>query len=268
MAIVTISRQLASLGDEVCGIVARKLNYSLYGKRELEQKIVRLGFPQEKLKKYDEKLPGFFASLSRDRDEYLDYLQTAILELAQTNNCIFIGRGSFIILSELSNHLSFRIVSPHDLRLERLVQQNVELKAAEKQIQFSDKQRLGFHKSFFNYNIEDPSLYHAVLNTGLFNAEQTADLIVNTVNSTISPDSEHGSMRRLEQMLICQRIVNMLVLDYDLNINFMHATASGQKITLHGYADSALTAEQALIIAKAELPDYRVESAISVALEY
>ena len=41
MAIVTISRQLASLGDEVCAIVARKLNYSLYGKRELEQKIVR-----------------------------------------------------------------------------------------------------------------------------------------------------------------------------------------------------------------------------------
>ena len=61
----------------------------------------------DKLKKYDERKPGFFASLVKDRDEYLDYLQTAVLDAASEGDCILIGRGSFAILEDLPNLVSF-----------------------------------------------------------------------------------------------------------------------------------------------------------------
>jgi len=93
MAVIAISRQVAALGDEVASAVAEKIGYKFINRQEIEKRIVELGFPAEKLKKYDERKPGFFASLVKDRDEYLHYLQTAVLEAADEGDCILIGRG-------------------------------------------------------------------------------------------------------------------------------------------------------------------------------
>ena len=79
MAVIAISRQVAALGDEVASAVAEKIGYKFINRQEIEKRIVELGFPAEKLKKYDERKPGFFASLVKDRDEYLHYLQTYVM---------------------------------------------------------------------------------------------------------------------------------------------------------------------------------------------
>ena len=70
MAIVAISRQLATFGDEIASVAAEKLKFKFIRKDELEKRIVQLGFSAEKLGKYDEKKPGFFAAHVKDRDEY------------------------------------------------------------------------------------------------------------------------------------------------------------------------------------------------------
>ena len=123
MAIIAISRQVASLGDEIAESVAKKTGYKFITRHDLEKRIVDLGFPAEKLKKYDEKKPGFFASLVKDRDEYLNYLQTAVLEAASEGNCILIGRGSFLILENLPNLLSLRFIASDTVRMERLMKE-------------------------------------------------------------------------------------------------------------------------------------------------
>lgn len=269
MAVVTISRQIASLGDEVSALVAKKLDYKFVGRKDVENKIVELGFPPEKLNKYDEKIPGFFASLAKDRDEYLDYLQTAILEYASENNCVIVGRGSFIILSDLANHLSFRFVSPEEERIARIKElKGFDDKKALKYLQAEDKKRLGFHKSFFNYQVDNPELYHAVINTGLFDIDSASQMIADAVRKTISPTEEVEGIRRVEELLICQRIVNMLILEYNLSINFLRATVKNGKVTLHGIADSSAIVERALVITQAELPEYNVVSAINVVQDF
>ena len=120
MGVIAISRQVAALGDEIAAEVAEKLGYKFINRQELEKRIVTLGFPAGKLKKYDEKKPGFFASLVKDRDEYLHYLQTAVLEAAEEGNCILIGRGAFIILESLPNLVSLRFVAKDEIRMQRL----------------------------------------------------------------------------------------------------------------------------------------------------
>ena len=67
MAIITISRQVAALGDEIAAAAAQMLGYKFFDRQSIEKKIVQLGFSPEKLKKYDEKKPGFFASLEIGR---------------------------------------------------------------------------------------------------------------------------------------------------------------------------------------------------------
>ena len=168
MAVITISRQVAALGDEIADALAKKLGYVFIDRKEIEKRIVDLGFSEEKLKKYDEKKPGFFASLAKDRDEYLDYVQTAILEAASQNNCILIGRGAFSILEGVENVIAVRLIANNDIRKQRLMNEfSWDEKKAMQRIQESDANRIGFHKSFFNVSCEDATMFHSVLNTGI-----------------------------------------------------------------------------------------------------
>lgn len=269
MAVLTISRQVAAFGDEIAAATAAKIGYRFVTRTDIERRIVELGFPAEKLRRYDEKKPGFFASLTKDRDEYLDYLQTAILENAAGGNVILIGRGSFIILEDLPNHLAFRFIAPDEIRMERLKREfGWNDRQALKRIQESDSNRLGFHKSFFNYDSTNPALFHLVINTGMLDVESAAVMLAETVKSTMTPEKEAAGQRRVDDLLIGQRIVNMLVFDYHLNISFLRAGIKDKKVTLQGIADSTAIVDRAMAIASSELPGYTVESAISVVQDF
>jgi cytidylate kinase len=269
MAVITISRQVAALGDEIASATAQKLGYEFIDRKAIERRILDLGFSPEKLKKYDERKPGFFASLAKDRDEYLDYLQMAILEAASKDNCILIGRGSFIILEDLPNLLSFRFVAKDSVRMERLKKEfGWDDKKARQRIDESDSNRLGFHKSFFNLENEEPSHFHLVVNTGLLDIETVAGMITDMVKKTVTAEKEAAGKIKIEQLILAQRLVNTLVFDHKLNINFLHAVICDKKVILQGVADSSGIVEKVVGIASRELPDYKVESAISVVQDF
>ena len=65
MAVIAISRQVAALGDEIAEDAAKLLGYKFFNRKLIEQRIIELGFSADKLKKYDERKPGFFASLAK-----------------------------------------------------------------------------------------------------------------------------------------------------------------------------------------------------------
>jgi cytidylate kinase len=269
MAIITISRQIAALGDEVAAQVATKLDYKFFGKEKIEQRIVELGFPKEKLEKYDERKPSFFASLASDRDEYLDYLQTAILEASSDNNCVLIGRGAFAILEPLPNLMAFRLIADDEIRLNRIKNEfSFDDKQAKQRIVESDTNRQGFHKSFFNIDNKDKRLFHAVLNTGWLDIETASDMIVQAVKSYVTPQKEKDGIKKVREMLVAQDLVNKLVFNYKININFLRAEVDEYSVKLFGVADSNSVVEKTLALASKELPDYKVESAISVVQDF
>ncbi|MCM1322307.1 MAG: cytidylate kinase-like family protein [Bacteroides sp.] len=269
MAVVTISRQVAAMGDEVAEAAAQQLGYTFIDRKTIEKRIVELGFSAEKLKKYDEKKPGFFASLAKNRDEYLDYLQTAVLEAAAADNCVLIGRGAFVILENVKSLFSIRCISADDVRIHRLMDEfNWTEKQARSRIAESDMNRQGFHKSFFNINNEEPSHYHLVLNTGLVDVPLAATVISTVCKEIITPDLEAAGRRQIAQMLDAQKLVNKLVFEYKLNINFLHAVIHNEKLILQGVADSAALVEKAVMLAGQEMPGKKIESCISVVQDF
>ncbi len=269
MAIIAISRQVAALGDEVANELAKKLKYKFIGRKEIESKIIELGFPKEKLEKYDERKPGFFASLAKDRDEYLDYLQTAVLEAASMGDCILIGRGAFVILEDVPNLLSVRFVSKDDIRVERLMNEfNWDEKQAIKRIEESDTNREGFHKSFFNLSLSDASQFHMVLNTGTFTQKTAALVLGEMVSNLITPQLDKQGEKKIQELLQAQRLVNVLVFEHHLNINFLRAVIDGDTVTLQGIADSAVLVENAISLSKEIMPDKKIESAISIVQDF
>ena len=269
MAVITISRQVAALGDEIASALASELGYEFVNRKIIEKRIVELGFPAEKLSKYDERKPNFFASLAKDRDEYLDYVQTAILEAAAKNNCILIGRGAFSILEGVPNVLSVRFVANDEIRKERLMKEfDWNEKQALQRINESDSNRTGFNKSFFNTNISDASNYHLVLNTGIFNEKTAVPLLKKFVEIFSNPQLEAEGKKILSDMLVCQNLINELIFVHKLAINFLNAKTVDGVIELHGVADSSALSERALHIASSILPDAQIKSCISVVQDF
>lgn len=269
MAVIAISRQVAALGDEVAHELAQILGYTFIDRKAVESKIISLGFPAEQLEKYDERKPGFFASLAKNRDEYLDYLQTALLEAAAEGNCILIGRGAFAVLESVPNLLAVRFVAADSVRIRRLMAEfDWDEKRAVQRIEESDANRIGFHKSFFNLSVEDPAHFHLVLNTGLFSAHNAALVLAEMCKKLITKDIEKEGKQKIADLLAAQRLVNTLIFDHKLNINFLRAVISGPTLTLHGVAESPIVAEKAVSIASEIMKDKEVLSGISVVQDF
>ncbi len=269
MAVITISRQVAAHGDEVAARAAEILGYKFVTRKDIEQRIISLGFPENKMPKYDERKPGFFASLAKDRDEYLNYAQMAILEAAAEKNSIIIGRGAFAVLQSVPNNISIRLVADEKIRIQRLKNEfNWTDKQAIQRIQESDTNRAGFHNSFYNVNINDTALFHMVLNTGLLGVEQAAVVVAGVVEKLVTPQDEEKGQKQIELMLQAQKIVNMLITKYLINIEFLHVSIEDNTIILHGIADSTAISEKALNIVQSEMPGYVVKSAISIVQDF
>lgn len=269
MAIITISRQVAAHGDEVAEILAKRLGYKFVTRKEIEARIVELGFPKEKLAKYDERKPGFFASLARDRDEYFNYTQYAILEAAEQKNVIIIGRGAWAVLQNVPNCISVRLIADERTRVGRLrAEFNWTEKQALQRIQESDANRAGFQNSFYNLDINDTSLFHAVLNTGRMELEVAANIIAELVEEKVTVKQEEDGNKMIEQLLKAQKVLNKLIFEYHFNIEFMHVVIEDNTVILHGVSDSPAIVEQALQIIKQEMQSNDVKSAVSIVHDF
>jgi len=110
--------------------------------------------------------------------------QTAetILRLAQLGNVILIGRGANVITRRLDHVLHVRLVGSFDRRQERAQQcEHLNRKAALDFIRRADRGRKRYLKKYFGQDIEDPLLYHLIINTDLVPCEKAALIIAAAV---------------------------------------------------------------------------------------
>lgn len=101
-----------------------------------------------------------------------------ILKLAETGNVIFVGRGAQYITAKFPNAFHIRLIAPINFRIENSMQlYNVDRKAATDFIKKEDEERKEFILKYFHRNVEDPHLYHTVINTNLLKPEEVAEMI-------------------------------------------------------------------------------------------
>jgi cytidylate kinase len=107
--------------------------------------------------------------------------QTAetILHLAQMGHVILVGRGGNVITQKLPNVFHVRLVGSLEKRIARAQQVHslADRHAALEWIKNEDKGRTHYVKEHYDKDIDDPLLYHLVLNTDLINHDDAASLI-------------------------------------------------------------------------------------------
>lgn len=269
MAIITISRELAALGDEIAHELAELTGFRFVDKQALEDRITSYGFNGAKLDKYDEKKPAFWASLSKDRDDYLHYLKTALYTEAEAGSCIFVGRGANAIFKNLPACLFIRLSAPMPIRIERVKSYfKCDEKRARQIIEQSDKDRSGYHRYFFDIDWEDPANYHMIINTSLVHPASAAEEIKHLLSIIVTPESEAQLRSGLQNLTMEQKILHHILYTLAIPIHFLEADYQGNAVVLRGVANSQSAIEAAVAGAQQVPGVNAVQSEIQVIQEY
>ncbi|MDR1910113.1 MAG: cytidylate kinase family protein [Spirochaetaceae bacterium] len=269
MAIITISRELAALGDETAQELAKVLDYRFIDKRTLEERIKSYGVTGPKFDKYDERKPAVFASLSQDRDVYLHFLKSAILAEAEQGNCVFIGRGAGVIFRGLPGVLSVFLTAPLEIRIERVKSYfHCDDKQAKQIISRSDRDRMGFHSSLFETDWRAPANYLLTLNTGYLNPSYCAEIVKTLLTRTVDPGVEAQHTKRLKALILGHTITNHILYEKGVSVHFLEAQVSEDKVELLGVANSKALVEAAILAAQEIAGALPVKSEIQVVQEY
>lgn len=269
MAIITISRELAALGDETAQELAKILGYRFIDKHTLEERIKSYGVAGRKFEKYDERKPSFWASLSQDRDDYLHYLRTAMLTEAAEGSCIFIGRGAGAVFRDIPGVLSVFLVAPGEIRCERVKSYfHCDDKRARQIIDQSDRDRMGFHRYFFDIEWKEPSNYHLILNTGFLHPSAAAEIIKFLRDNMITSEMEIQNTARLKELILGQQVVHHILYKKEIPIHFLETSVAGKIVTLYGVANSQSLVEAAVSAAREAATSGTIRSEIQVVQEY
>ena len=186
MAVITISRQLGSLGSEIAQQVAHALNYDLIWRELVNQAALRAGAPEAALATIDELGLLNLHLSAQDRQAYRQAVKQILEELAVQGNKVIIGRGGQVVLANHPNALHVRIIAPASLRAERISQkQQISLECAQAQVETSDSHRISYMKRFFSVRLDNPTLYHLIINSGRIDVENAARLICQAASTLI-----------------------------------------------------------------------------------
>jgi cytidylate kinase len=111
-----------------------------------------------------------------------------ILHLAELGNVVLIGRGANIITGELSRAFHVRLVGSVQRRVQ-YVQEHLHLgpDAAAKYVREEDLGRKRYLKKYYAKDIDDPLLYHLVINTDRVSYVEAARMIAEA--SSARPDA-------------------------------------------------------------------------------
>ncbi|MDR2741217.1 MAG: cytidylate kinase-like family protein [Treponema sp.] len=269
MAIITISRELAAMGDETAQELAKLLGYRFIDKHSLEERIKSYGVVGRKFEKYDERKPSFWASLSQDRDDYLHYLKTAMLTEAAEGGCIFIGRGASAVFRDIPGVLAVFLVAPGGIRCERVKSYfHCDDKRARQIIDQSDRDRMGFHRYFFDIEWKESSNYHLILNTGFLHPSAAAEIIKFHRDHVITSEVEIQNTARLKELILGQQVVHHILYKKEIPIHFLEASVAEKIVTLYGVANSQSLVEAAVSAAREAAPSGTINSEIQVVQEY
>ena len=196
MAVITMSRQIGSGADEVANGLCEVLGLQLFEKGLIQQVASELGLGATEMVDYSEddykratfldalfrrsrrveevlstwhadEQPGIEATRVLDEELAVDLTRTAIEAACECGNVLIVGRGSQIVLEDRPGVLHLRLVAPIEQRLERLMKgQKMTPAQARRFVTQRDSATEEYLRRFYQADVNDPSLYHMVLNTG------------------------------------------------------------------------------------------------------
>jgi len=186
MAIITISRQNGSLGDELADYLAGKLNCEIISRAYAMENFFggENDDDEDVAEKLSDSAKFFLSEVPGGSGTYKDLLIRKIEEFAdESENLIVLGLGGCVILQDRTDVVNIRVYAGLETRTKRIARRyNVNEEEAESTISIGDRKHKRFVSILFEKDLAEPSLYDLTLNTDDLSVEECAAAVLALVN--------------------------------------------------------------------------------------
>lgn len=198
--IITISREVGSLGSAVAERVATALGWHLIDRRLVFALARRLGVTLAEAAARDERvsrlservaanlgicLPEFVLGsgpLRPSDRHYKDLTEHIVRQAVEAGPSVVVGHAAQVIFADREDAFHVRLYAPPGVRAGRVQTEFlVGAEEARKRVADSDADRSAYVKRHYGRDWRDPTLYHLQINTAFFSADAAADLILRSV---------------------------------------------------------------------------------------
>ena len=213
MAVITISRQFGSGGDEICDRVCELLGYRYFDKQLMARVASEVGLSEHDIVDFSEDSYQTQSFLERlmawrgsrrvgelrawgvtsggvktrevtelDEASSVAFVNGTIQAVYERGNVIIVGRGGQAVLKDMPDVLHVRIQAPYNVRVRRLLErENYSPGGAKEAALKHDRASAEYLKRFFDIDWADSTLYDLIIDTTKLDIEGTAQLIAKAV---------------------------------------------------------------------------------------
>ena len=212
MAVITISRQYGSGGDEIAARVCETLDYRFFDKDLMAQVASEIGLSESEIVDFTEdnyNVQSFLARLlggrgSRiiaqagseatettqlDEEQAIHMVRGTIEAAHKQGDVVIVGRGGQAILQDKPDVLHVRIEAPRDTRITRVryhdfsgLATDFQQRYAEERVAGRDRAAAAYLKRIYDLDWADAGLYHLIVDTRKWGTEAAACLIASAVS--------------------------------------------------------------------------------------
>jgi cytidylate kinase len=183
MAILTISREFRSGGQEIGTAVAERMRYDYVGKERILSDLRGQG---ERwialLNEVDEDRPTVWDKFDWEYQGLMALMESYIYDRAMDDRVVLVGRGSNFLLEGIPHALRIRLTAPIERRVESVMRKGgVDRKDALRLIEKMDGDRAFFIRANFHRDWYDLTAYDMVFNTTVQSFEEITDIVCNAL---------------------------------------------------------------------------------------
>ncbi len=238
MGIITVSRTHGSGGTTFARELAKRLDYSFVNRTfinndclESNDHVCMFGISDEG------PYPGSrenIQDLMADVNFYKVSMIANILDHALKNNIVFPGMGAGIVLSGISNALNIRVVRLLEERVRAIAQvKNIPYDDAFDLVEKMDEGKKDYIARYFDVDVNDPALYHLMINSSYIPLDDAIDIAANYVYKHFTPSHTKETETILKNRLLEKRAEILL-----FRLGMMHSYG---KIAFRAAGDGILT---------------------------
>ena len=242
MAIITISHQMGSGGAEIGMGLGHRLGYHYVDQELLQDAVRRYGLVEEKLSHLDESKPTLFERFDAETRHYITIIQTTLLELAEKDDVVLMGRGGQWLLRGIPHVLRVRVIAPFEYRVRQWIKRTSEMsgetpnqRAASDLLRRDDSEKSGRMRYLYEVDIADPGLYDLVINTEKLRQEAAVEMIERAVRRP-EMSSTDAARRNVSSRALASRVQVALATHPETRRYRITVEAQDGVVTLEGTA--------------------------------
>ncbi|MGI9421601.1 MAG: cytidylate kinase family protein, partial [Hyphomicrobiaceae bacterium] len=212
MAVIAMTREMATLGKDVASGLADRLGLDVVHHEVVEHDIVRRsGLPESEVHRFLEGEASLLERWRIDQRRLSNYTALEILELAAKGNVLIRGWGATYLLRSVPHVMCVRLTAPMDFRTQVLMKRLSinDPSAARREIERNDAAHNGTIQRLFGADWTDAALYAATLNTARISPHDCVDYIERMVDNESFRETPE-SRANLADLLVDARVRSAL----------------------------------------------------------